>query len=318
MTHNQQNISSRNAYARFMLGSMMTAYGTIQLMRNPKSKRGQMLVLYGSMKAAEGATRYCPRKAMGSAMSSSNLLQKVMNGNASLVSLAGAGVAMKSGNQSGQSASSSSTNQTGGTIFQMVENILQIVNGGNASQSTSDTQNMSDGGVGQNAAGNNIAQTIEKVAQQMSGGNAAQTIGNIAQTVVPQVGKIMNDVASMTGSQNATGTNNGGKQSSASSGASNENSTTNVNANANNAKNGNSSGGKKASSNSGGTKTTSASKNSGNKQDSSTNGDNSLNAGATKTPLDGTPNNAHLSNIAASVLNASSTNNNASPPNILQ
>jgi hypothetical protein len=175
MTHNQQNISPRNAFSRIMLGSVMTAYGTAQIIRDPKSRNGQMLVLLGSMKIAEGATKFCPIKAMGSSMTGSKMLQNMTSGNASQSTLTGVGAAM---------------------------------NGGNASQSTGGTQSMS-GGSGQNTVGSNIAQTIGNVAQQMTTGTAAQTIA-------PQVGQIMNSVASMTGSQNASGNSGPTKSASAS------------------------------------------------------------------------------------------------------
>lgn len=206
MTQNQQNISSRNAYARFMMGSIMTAYGTIQLIRNPKSRKGQMLVLYGAMKAAEGATRYCPRKAMTSEMTSGNLLQKMMNGNAS-----------------------NSMNQTSGTFMQMVGNIAKGVNKGNTTQSMTGnqsdngTQNMSGMG-GQNNASINSSQTS---------GTVAQAIGNIAQNIAPQASNIINDLTSMTGSQNATGTNKDGKQASTASSTSNTNTNQASNGNTN-------------------------------------------------------------------------------------
>jgi hypothetical protein len=319
MTHNQQNISPRNAYARIMMGSVMTAYGTAQIIRDSKSRNGQMLVLLGSMKIAEGATKFCPIKAMGSSMTGSNKLQNMTSGNASQSTLAGVGAAMNNGTQATQSSSSGSTGQASGSIMQMVGNIAQKLTGGNASQSsmvgaqgTSGTQSMS-GGSGQNAAGGNIAQTIGNVAQQMTTGTAAQTIA-------PQVGQIMNGVASMIGSQNASGTNNDGKQASATSGASNTNETTNGNANTKNATNGTSNGTKNATGNSGTTKSASVSNSSGNKQATSSTGNNTPKAGATKTLIDGAANNANLSYVAASVINASSktTDKNTSSSNILQ
>ena len=91
MTQNQQNISSKSAFTRFMLGSIMTAYGTIRLMHDEKSRKGQMLVLLGSMTAAEGATKFCATKAMVS-----NTLQNMMNENASKGASANADSKMKS------------------------------------------------------------------------------------------------------------------------------------------------------------------------------------------------------------------------------
>lgn len=307
MTNREQNLSSRNAFARFMLGSVMTAYGTARLMRNPKSRSGQMLVLFGSMKAAEGATKYCPTKAM-----SSNMMQKMMSGSASQDALAGAGAAMNNGTQSDQSASSDTTGQTGGSIRQMVGNIAQKLTGGNSSQSMS-------GGNSQNASGGNIAQTIGNVAQQMTSGTGSQTISNIAQTVAPQVGQIMNNVAgTTTGSQNTSGTNNSGKQASSMSGSSNKNASANANANTKNATNGTSNETKNANTNNKNAK--SASNNSGNNQASAANGNNTPTADATKPLLDGAANKANVSDVAASVINGSSktANKNAPISDILQ
>ena len=113
MTQNEQNISSKSAFTRFMLGSIMTAYGTIRLMHDEKSRKGQMLVLLGSMTAAEGATKFCATKAMVS-----NTLQNMMNENASKGASANADSKMKSQAQSGQ---------VGENIKQMVGNIAPQV-----------------------------------------------------------------------------------------------------------------------------------------------------------------------------------------------
>lgn len=63
MTHSK-NISNKSAFTRFMLGSILTAFGTARLMRNPRSRTAQGMVVLGAMHAAEGATGYCPSKAM--------------------------------------------------------------------------------------------------------------------------------------------------------------------------------------------------------------------------------------------------------------
>lgn len=188
MTHIQQNLSSKNAFTRFMLGSMMTAYGTAQLMRDPKSRRGQMLVLLGSMKAAEGATRFCPTKAM-----TSNMMQKITGENATQNTQATSTTTMNSGKQN-----------AGGSIKQMVGNIVQNLTGGN---------------IAQNGMGN--SQSTASAGQTAAGGNIAQTLGNIAQTVAPQVGQMMN------GAQNASGATNEGKQATSANGTTNAKSTEN-------------------------------------------------------------------------------------------
>ena len=85
MTKSQQNLSPSTAYARFMLGSILTAYGTVKMLREPNSRTGKMLVLFGSMKVAEGATKFCPTKAMN------NMMDKMMSENTSQSASAGAG-----------------------------------------------------------------------------------------------------------------------------------------------------------------------------------------------------------------------------------
>lgn len=209
MAHNQQNLSPGTAYVRFMLGSVMTAYGTIQLLREPKSRSGKMLVLFGSMKAAEGATKFCPTKAMNT------IMEKMMSENATQGAQSNAGTAMNRGTQA--NASSGSAGQKNGNLMQIVGSIAQKLTGGNSVQSTSGSQSMggsqNSSSVGQNAMGTN-----------------AQTIGSIAQNVAPQVTQKVKEVAGMTGSQNASGTNNAAKQSSQTSGAYNQNSKTNGNA----------------------------------------------------------------------------------------
>ncbi len=175
MTNNMQNLSPRNAFVRFALGSMMTAYGTVQLIRDPKSRRGQMLILVGSMKVAEGATKFCPRKAMSSSMMD---MQKMMASNTTQAASASTGAAMNSGANSNQSDSS-------GSIMQMVGNVAQAFTGAGAGA-----------GAGQNTAGGNTS------------GTTVQTISDIAQTVAPQVGQMINDVAGMVGNQSATASTN--------------------------------------------------------------------------------------------------------------
>ncbi|WP_053590052.1 YgaP-like transmembrane domain [Bacillus sp. FJAT-22090] len=292
----QQNIGSKSAFTRFMMGSVMTAYGTAQLMRNPKSRSGQMLIMFGAMTAAEGATKYCPSKAVGSTMLNSNMIQKMMNKNASQSTLAGVGAT--SGSQSLQSSTSGTITQASGNIMQMIGNIAQKLTSGNAAQNNkAGTQNMSSGNQ-QNGQSGNIAQTIGNAAQQMTSGTAAQTIGNIAQTVAPQVGQMMSSAASMTGTQNPAGTNNVKKQASATGGASKTNGI---------ATNGTSNVQKNASA---------KSTNSNNKQATSSNGNNNQNTNATKPLLDGA---ANKDVAASSVINASnSTDKNTTTSNILQ
>lgn len=200
MAFNQQNLSSGNAFFRFMLGSVLTTYGTVRLLREPKSRSGKMLVFFGSMKAAEGATKFCPTKAM------STIMENLSNESANQGAQANAGAKTTSGTQFGQNASSGSAGQKSGNIMQMVESIAQKLTSANLTQSTSGSQGM---GGNQNSSG----------AGQSTAGTNAQTISNIAQTVAPQFSSVVKGVAGMTTSQNASGTQ---KQASGASGTSNK------------------------------------------------------------------------------------------------
>ena len=201
MAFNQQNLSPGTAFFRLMLGSVMTTYGTVRLLQEPKSRSGKMLVLFGSMKAAEGATKFCPTKALGTVME--NLASETANSSGT----ANTGNSMASGNQQGQNASGAG--QKSGNIMQMVGNIAQKLTSGNATQSTSSSQNM-----GGNQQKNNSGQSAT--------GTNTPTIGNIAQTVAPQFSQVVKEVATMAGSQNAVETKSAQKQTSGASETSNK------------------------------------------------------------------------------------------------
>jgi len=183
MAFNQQNLSPGTAFFRLMLGTVMTTYGTVRLLQEPKSRSGKMLVLFGSMKAAEGATKFCPTKAI------STVMENLTSENANSSGKPNIGNSMASGTQSGQNASGAGPKS--GNIMQMVGNIAQKITSGSSTQSTSSSQNMG-GNQNNSATGQNATN--------------AQTIGNLAQTVAPQFSQVVKNVASMTGSQNAVET----------------------------------------------------------------------------------------------------------------
>lgn len=192
MAFNQQNLSAGTAFVRLMFGSVMTTYGTIRLLREPKSRSGKMLVLFGSMKAAEGVTKFCPTKAIG------NVMENLANENVKQGNQTNVGTTMNSETQPGQN----------GNIMKLVESIAQKITSGNA-QSTSTTQ--SNGGnqsTGQNTMGSN-----------------AQSIGNIAQTIAPQFSQAVKELTGMAGSQNASGAKNPQTQASGANEAPNKNNT---------------------------------------------------------------------------------------------
>ncbi|MCZ8539476.1 YgaP family membrane protein [Psychrobacillus psychrodurans] len=190
MAFNQQNLNPGTAFFRLMVGSVMTTYGTLRLLREPKSRSGKMLVLFGSMKAAEGATKFCPTKALGTIME--NLASENANQGAQ-ANAANANNMMANGTPSGQYASSGNTGQKSGNIMQMVGNIAQKLTSTSSSQTASGSPSM---GSSQNSSS----------AGQNSMATNAQTIGSIAQTVAPQVSQMVKDVAGVTNSKNASGT----------------------------------------------------------------------------------------------------------------
>jgi len=131
MTKSQQNLSPSNAFTRFMLGSILTAYGTVKLLREPNSRGGKMLVLFGSMKVAEGATKFCPTKAI------SKMMDSMMSETTSQSTSTGADTSMYTGTSPKQYAANGNSNQMSGNIMQMVGNIAQKLSGANATQSAS-------------------------------------------------------------------------------------------------------------------------------------------------------------------------------------
>lgn len=60
----QANLSDKNAFCRFALGTSITAFGIARVSRNPNCMRGRLMIALGAMKMAEGVFKYCPSKAM--------------------------------------------------------------------------------------------------------------------------------------------------------------------------------------------------------------------------------------------------------------
>lgn len=60
----QANLSDKNAFCRFALGTSMTAFGIAKVSRNPSCMKGRLMIALGAMKMAEGIFKYCPSKAM--------------------------------------------------------------------------------------------------------------------------------------------------------------------------------------------------------------------------------------------------------------
>lgn len=85
----QSNLSERNAFCRFFLGTSMTAYGIAKVSRNPDCTSGKLMIAFGAMKMAEGIFKYCPTKAMLSTNTQSAMsttMQSMFNGQNSMTS----------------------------------------------------------------------------------------------------------------------------------------------------------------------------------------------------------------------------------------
>ncbi|MBG9709236.1 hypothetical protein ABD90_11690 [Lysinibacillus fusiformis] len=60
----QANLSEKNAFCRFAMGTSLTAFGIAKVSRNPNCTKGRLMIALGAMKMAEGIFKYCPAKAL--------------------------------------------------------------------------------------------------------------------------------------------------------------------------------------------------------------------------------------------------------------
>ncbi len=60
----QANLSEKNAFCRFAMGTSLTAFGIAKVSRNPNCTKGRLMIALGAMKMAEGLFKYCPTKAL--------------------------------------------------------------------------------------------------------------------------------------------------------------------------------------------------------------------------------------------------------------
>lgn len=103
----EENLSIKNAFARFACGASCTAIGISKLVRKPDCIRGRAMILFGAMKMAEGVTKYCPTKAMLNS-SLSSILSELQTGNSG-TSTAGTNSGMASTSKSGSNSGTGST-----------------------------------------------------------------------------------------------------------------------------------------------------------------------------------------------------------------
>lgn len=64
MMMQQANLSEKNAFCRFAMGTSLTAFGIAKVSRNPNCTKGRLMIALGAMKMAEGIFKYCPAKAL--------------------------------------------------------------------------------------------------------------------------------------------------------------------------------------------------------------------------------------------------------------
>jgi len=167
------------------MGSVMTAYGTVRLMRDSKSKSGQAMVLLGAMSAAEGATKYCASKAIGSSVMNSNMVHKVKNSTVTQAASLGTGVV--------KNMMKKSSSAIGTTAKQSVGNIKDKMSNMTNSSSDALSSALSMGGT------ENISHGFKKSVTE-----AAHTVGDMAQTIAPKVSKAAQDLMHTTSSSNTT------------------------------------------------------------------------------------------------------------------
>lgn len=83
----QANLSEKNAFCRFAMGTSMTAYGIAKVSRNPDCTKGRLMIALGAMKMAEGIFKYCPTKALMSSCMENSMSNSNSTGNSSMQSM---------------------------------------------------------------------------------------------------------------------------------------------------------------------------------------------------------------------------------------
>ncbi len=138
----QANLSDKNAFCRFALGTSMTAFGIAKVSRNPSCMKGRLMIALGAMKMAEGIFKYCPSKAMLSTNVESTMntsMQSMFSGQNSM--------------SSGQNSMSSEQNpMSSEQINKLMKDFSSAITGNasdmtasfNASDTSTSTQNSSD------------------------------------------------------------------------------------------------------------------------------------------------------------------------------
>lgn len=142
----QPNLSERNAFFRFMVGTSMTALGIAKSARDSDSLSGKLMITLGAMKMAEGIFKYCPTKAMlntnmQSAMTTT--MQSMFNGQNSITpeNITKLMQDFSSTFATNQSGSTQSNNQNNSSANQASTNATNNQNTSNTNKSTNQSTN---------------------------------------------------------------------------------------------------------------------------------------------------------------------------------
>ncbi|WP_254660213.1 hypothetical protein [Lysinibacillus xylanilyticus] len=124
----QANLSEKNAFCRFAMGTSMTAYGIAKVSRNPDCTKGRLMIALGAMKMAEGIFKYCPTKALLSSCMENSMSNSNNN---------------STGNSSMQSMFSGQNSMSSEQIDKLMKDFSSAISG-NTSASTATTAKQSD------------------------------------------------------------------------------------------------------------------------------------------------------------------------------
>ena len=159
----QPNLSDRNAFFRFIVGTSMTALGIAKTARDSDSFSGKLMITLGAMKMAEGVFKYCPTKAMfktnmQSAMTTT--MQSMFNGQNSITPenitklMQDFSSTFSNSDANDQSASTHTNNQTNSGTNQSTNNATNNQNTSNTNKSSNQTTNNQNTSNNKNSANN--------------------------------------------------------------------------------------------------------------------------------------------------------------------
>ena len=155
----QSNLSDRNAFFRFVMGTSMTALGIAKSARDSDSLSGKLMIGLGAMKMAEGIFKYCPTKAMlNTSMQSamSTTMQSMFNGQNSITpeNITKLMQDFSSTFATNQSGSNQSSNQNNSGSNQATNASSNNQNSSNTNKSSNQSTNNQNTSTNKNSANN--------------------------------------------------------------------------------------------------------------------------------------------------------------------